>query len=109
MAYFPNGTAGEIYEAQYCNRCVHQDGPDGQSGCAVWLSHLLKNYDDCNNPDSILHILIPRSKDGLSNEQCSMFLDKERQEPVQLVDLIAMDRKGSTLTTSTASGESDHA
>jgi hypothetical protein len=73
MGYFPNGTAGEMYEEQYCSRCVHQE-----DGCAVWLAHLLKNYDDCNDDSSILHMLIPRSEDGLSNEKCKMFWDKNR-------------------------------
>jgi hypothetical protein len=89
MAYFPNGTAGECYEAQYCNHCVHQNGPDGESGCAVWLAHLLYSYRDCNDKDSILHLLIPRSKDGLSNEQCRLFARKKPStDRVQLVDLL---------------------
>lgn len=74
MGYFPNGTAGMMYEEQFCDRCVHQGPPEGP-GCAVMLVHELYNYKECNNPDSILHILIPRSKDKLSNEQCRMFLE----------------------------------
>jgi len=74
MGYFPNGTAGEMYEAEYCDRCVHQKPDDG--GCAVFLAHLLHNYEECNKPDSILHLLIPLSKDGLGNEQCEMFHPK---------------------------------
>lgn len=69
MGYFSNGTAGEIYEAQYCSRCVHQKLDDG--GCRVMLAHMLYNYDECNKPDSILHLLIPR--DGIENKQCTMF------------------------------------
>ena len=76
MGYFPNGTAGEIYEAEYCDKCVHQNGQDGESGCAVWLAHLLRNYDECNDDQSILHMLIPRSDDGLYNKQCLMFWRK---------------------------------
>lgn len=75
MGYFSNGTEGMYYEAQYCDRCVHQDGPDGQSGCAVWLAHLLHNYKECQNPESILHLLIPR--EGISNGQCKMFLSRK--------------------------------
>lgn len=71
MGYFPNGTAGEIYEEQYCGRCVHQK-PDA-GGCAVWLAHMIHNYDECNNPDSILHLLIPRTENRLGNEECAMF------------------------------------
>lgn len=71
MGYFSNGTEGESYEAKYCIRCVHHKPDDG--GCAVFLAHLLHNYRDCNDEDSILHLLIPRKKEGLGNEQCAMF------------------------------------
>jgi hypothetical protein len=74
MAYFPNGTAGMMYEAEFCDRCVHQNGPDGESGCAVMLAHMLHNYAECNKEDSILHLLIPRTKDGCGAEQCKMFI-----------------------------------
>jgi hypothetical protein len=76
MGYFPNGSSGSDYEAQYCSRCVHQNGPDGTSGCAVWLAHLLDNYDECNQDESILDLLIPRTKDGLANERCRMFVPR---------------------------------
>jgi len=77
MGYFANGSEGDRYEAQYCDHCIHQNGPDGESGCAVWNAHGLFNYVDCNKPDSILHVLIPRGKGG-RNEQCRMFM---RQMP----------------------------
>ncbi len=70
MAYFPSGSAGADYEEQYCSRCIH-DGDE--RGCAVMLAHNFYNYDDCNKPESILHLLIPRSENGLGNEQCRMF------------------------------------
>lgn len=73
MAYFSNGTEGESYEAQYCDRCIHQKHDEG--GCAVWLAHMLHNYDECNKPDSILHLLIPR--DGIWNRECKMFVEKQ--------------------------------
>lgn len=73
MGYFPNGTAGDCYEAKYCNRCIHEGGRDGP-GCAVMLAHLLHNYEECNKPESILHLLIPRDKEGW-NQQCAMFVD----------------------------------
>lgn len=73
MAYFSNGTEGEDYEAQWCSRCVHLDDPPM---CAVWEAHLLANYDERRNAESPLHVLIPRSSDGLRNEQCRMFRAK---------------------------------
>ena len=71
MGYFSNGTEGDMYREQYCSRCEHDQNND----CAVLLAHLLYNYDDCNNEKSILHLLIPRRKDGLGNEQCKMFIE----------------------------------
>ena len=60
------------YQTQYCERCVH----DIKQDCAVWLVHLMYNSDGANNDGHILHALIPRSKDGLTNEQCKMFIPK---------------------------------
>ena len=79
MGYFSNGTEGMDYEARWCNRCQHEGPPDGP-GCVVWLAHILHNYKECNKKDSILHLLIPRSKDGLSNEQCAMFVERATGE-----------------------------
>ena len=67
MGYFPNGTSHEIYESNLCAKCVHYDD------CAVMNAHWLYNYDECNNEKSILHILIPRTKDDGGNEKCRMF------------------------------------
>lgn len=76
MAYFSNGgSEGEAYEAEWCDKCIHQG-----NGCAVWLAHLLHNYDECNNKDSILHLLIPRTDDG--NGRCRMFLDSTLLSPL---------------------------
>ena len=71
MGYFPNGTSGMDYEETYCGTCAHQKVDDG--GCMVWLAHMLHNYDECNNPNSILHLLIPRDDDG-NNEKCLMYI-----------------------------------
>lgn len=75
MGYFSNGSEGHDYEARYCRRCVHGDG-DGAGYCAVWLAHLLLNYEACNDRSSPLHLLIPRS--GIENEQCRMFIERSR-------------------------------
>jgi hypothetical protein len=69
MGYFSNGTEGDLYENRYCMRCWHQ------GDCAVWDAHMLYNYDECNNKESILHILIPR--DGIKNLECKMFISNE--------------------------------
>lgn len=85
MGYFSNGSEGDAYEAAVCSKCVHQNGPDGESGCAVMLAHMLHNYKECNKPDSILHLLIPRGhpdNEGYWNGKCAMF--HPRSDPNQL-------------------------
>jgi len=67
MGYFSNGCEGSDYEEQYCSKCYW-----GDKACMVWLAHLERNYEECNNDKSILHIFIPRTKDGLGNEKCKM-------------------------------------
>lgn len=69
MGYFSNGCEGMDYEAEYCARCVHGGG---ETFCAVWEAHLFANYQECNNPESVLHMLIPRGERG-GNLQCRMF------------------------------------
>jgi len=70
VGYFSNGTEGEIYREDFCSKCMH----DQDQNCSIWLAHLIHNYEDCNNGKSILHLLIPRSKDGLGNDKCTMFI-----------------------------------
>ena len=75
MGYFSNGTEGDYYEAEYCATCQHQKPDDG--GCMVWLAHLMHNYECLGKGDAgeqILDLLIPRAKDGLSNDKCRMHL-----------------------------------
>lgn len=73
MAYFSNGSEGEFYEANICAHCVH--GPDVEDGCAVWLVHLMFNYEQNTNPDlaTTLELLIPRANLPGYNEFCTMF------------------------------------
>lgn len=75
MGYFSNGTEGSMFKDRYCSRCVHREGPDGKSGCAVWLAHLLFSYKLCNDKEDegkqILDLLIPL--DGAYNGDCAMF------------------------------------
>jgi len=80
MGYFPNGTSGMCYEEEFCAKCLHS-GADGVS-CNVMLIHNLYNYQQCKETpegkavEAILDLLIPRTKDGLWNEKCSMFARK---------------------------------
>ena len=64
MGYFSNGSEGMDWEAENCTSCVHE--PD----CAILCAHMVHNYSECNNPDSILHMLIPY-EDGV-NGKCLM-------------------------------------
>lgn len=76
MGYFANGTEGESYQARYCCNCLHD-----QSTCTIWYLHMMHNYAECEKPDSWLHELIPRSKDGCDNERCVMFIQKPEPKP----------------------------
>lgn len=67
MGYFPNGTSGEIFYEQHCSKCHHDINED----CPVWLAHLMSNYDECNKPESILHLLIPKDC-----SKCNMFIPR---------------------------------
>jgi hypothetical protein len=77
MGYFSNGSEGCSYEAAYCDKCVHQHP---KNGCPCWDAHMLWNYDECNNKESILHKMIQRSEDGLSNTQCSFYVPRDKGE-----------------------------
>ena len=63
MAYFPNGSAGAVFEEQ-CGRCRY-----GEGHCPVWEVQYLYNYDAVDNPiaTTILDTLI--KNDGT----CMMF------------------------------------
>ena len=71
MGYFSNGTEGEIYQAEYCEQCIHQ-GQNLMEGCAVWDLHLFYNYDKDDKVPKLLNRLIPRDKDG-RNLKCLMY------------------------------------
>lgn len=84
MAYFSNGEEGMIYEDTYCAKCVHRPDYDNQVDCPILTLHSLWNYDAANGElaqvgsaelakYTALNILIPRSSDHLTNEQCKMF------------------------------------
>lgn len=72
MAYFPNGTAADIYSEQYCKRCFH----DRNNDCSIILLHMVHNYEECNKEHSFLHALIPRDQNGW-NKQCNFFVPKD--------------------------------
>ena len=72
MGYFPNGSAGDYYENKYCDHCAHNHI---EYGCPCLDSHIMWNYEECNNDNSILHKMIPRDKHG-NNIQCRFFAKK---------------------------------
>ena len=63
MAYFPNGTAGEVFDEQCC-RCKH-----GQKFCPVYFVQSTFNYDAINNEvaTKILNYLVK------GNGRCEVF------------------------------------
>lgn len=92
MAYFANGSEGMYYEARYCNRCVH--GQDEEKMCPIMELHLLWNYDAVGEKADAdkklaLNLLWPRSKGGLSNEDCKFFKILPELVPLPLFDKVA--------------------
>ncbi len=76
MAYFPNGSDGDIYHARYCERCVHWSD---ETGCPTWDLHNEWNYDavgkDADKDKAFaLELLWPR--DGVYNADCRLFHEK---------------------------------
>lgn len=87
MGYFSNGTEGTLYEDRYCARCIHNQDPD--NGCPVWGLHFLYNYDQLEDKGlrDALTWLIPRTKDGTDNEECTMFVDPTQVEDPRQANL----------------------
>lgn len=76
VGYFSNAEEAEIYQEQYCSRCVHYD-PDGDRECPVWEAHLAYQAEGYPIKD-LLGILIPEAEDGCSNEECRLFYPATR-------------------------------
>lgn len=76
MAYFPNGTSGMRYEEQWCDRCIHQNGPTNDfenDMCRVWGLHLCDSDSTNKETRKMLDTLIPMDKDGVYPDKCTMF------------------------------------
>ena len=72
MGFFANGTEGEAYQANICERCINFKEDEYGRTCPVWEIHLDYNsVQDDNNIEVILSILIPRR--GIHNDICAMF------------------------------------
>ena len=70
MGYFSSGSEAEEFEDTVCIDCVrHGD-------CPVWSMHMIYNYDECNNKDSLLHKMIPVDEDTFCRS-CNFFKCKE--------------------------------
>jgi len=91
MGYFSNSTEGDMYAAEFCDHCVHFHPVHG---CPCVEAHLLWNYEEANNKDSILHRMIPRERvevsvqdvrcpgktmSVLANAQCIFFVRKSSE------------------------------
>lgn len=80
MGYFSNGMEGANYQYNVCNHCIHgSEGGEGMHDCPVLELHEEHNYEECNKPDSFLHVLIPRNEEGF-NDECTMFIRKPEKE-----------------------------
>ncbi len=88
MAYFSNGTEGEMYRERWCFRCEFLPQSD-DADCPIWSAHFFYVHDRQKNPavKDILDMLIPMKpvqfKDGLTIDcaaECAFF--RHRTEPL---------------------------
>ena len=79
MAYFPNGSASEMFQGAECRTCVHE--PDG---CAVMDVHLLWNYDqivDGVRECSLAYVLTDLIDDKKPlGEMCAMRIQQTEEQ-----------------------------
>jgi len=83
MAYFPNGTSGDIYMEQWCERCANWRETESDNwGCFVFDLHLAFNYEQNGESEinklkhKILEHFIPTGED-LFPEKCKMFIERK--------------------------------
>jgi hypothetical protein len=76
VGYFSNGSEGDSYRAQFCDKCANDGDEKDDTGCAVFDAHLLYNYEQHKDEGvrKVLNTLIPR--EGIWNAQCRMFRAK---------------------------------
>ena len=88
MGYFPNGTSGDVYQEEYCSRCVNwRDSGDGRGfGCPIIDLHLLWNYDavgvgaNKTKHEALAHFI---PIDGINNARCLMFQEVKPTTTIQ--------------------------
>lgn len=83
MGYFSNGAEGMDYQNKWCDRCLHDNYEKGVF-CPVWGLHLMHGYTGSPERQAALDELIPRTKDGLGNERCKMFVDRGLMSNLQI-------------------------
>lgn len=73
MAYFPNGTSGEIYLEDWCFQCKNwqQRKDEDGTGCPIMDVHFMFGYSERTR--DILNALIPMDKEGIYPLQCRMY------------------------------------
>ena len=71
MGYFANSSEGMLYEAAYCEHCIHY------GGCPVLSLHVMWNYEAVEDEvkREALDMFIPRDEHGES-KQCLMFVEE---------------------------------
>ena len=74
MAYFSNGTEGDMFREKWCDRCIHDENND----CPVWNAHLAFDYQQLKEGKEelrqVLDMLIPM-KDKIWPDKCKMFVE----------------------------------
>lgn len=82
MGYFPNGSSGDKFREEFCQRCVHENPDD--MGCPVWNLH--QDAEWLKVPREALDVLIPMRAGGIHADKCAMFIEREDDDRVQSID-----------------------
>jgi hypothetical protein len=91
MAYFSNGTEGDMYQEKYCENCDHWklDEDTETWGCPVMDLHYEHNRSKDETIKTILEILIPTNEETTFAEPCKMMVEKKKKEEPCYFDSLA--------------------
>jgi hypothetical protein len=74
MAYFSNGSSGDRYMENWCERCRNfkRREDEDTEGCPIWDLHLMYNYNENELHAKMRDHFIPMDK-KYNPQQCRMF------------------------------------
>lgn len=89
MAYFPNGTSGQVLDDQ-CDECIH--GLSNDVMCPVYLAQIHFNYDQCRPREKKLRTALNMLIDEKGNCQVKAAFEKVRYVKTVDDDISELER-----------------